>query len=114
MKVNYMKMIMAKGVFKMKPVRKLCGLCLKVQGAVQSCNPWHGPHSPAWAQAEITLIKMSFCHRSPLFLTPSLLIHPLMCASADGSNILTGTQDEIALKKKRAIFKMALYARTFV
>lgn len=46
MKVNYMKMIMAKGVFKMKPVRKLCGLCLKVQGAVQSCNPWHGPRSP--------------------------------------------------------------------
>lgn len=46
MKVNYTKMIMAKGVFKMKPVRKLCGLCLKVQGAVQSRNPWHGPRSP--------------------------------------------------------------------
>lgn len=45
MKVNYMKMIMAKEVFKMKPVRKF-GLCLKVQGAVQSCNPWHGPRSP--------------------------------------------------------------------
>lgn len=46
MKVNYMKMIMAKEVFKMKPVRKLRGLCLKVQGAVQSHNPWHDPRSP--------------------------------------------------------------------
>lgn len=51
----------------------------------------------AWVQTEITVIKMSFCHCSPLFRAPSVLIHPLMCASADGSNILCGTRDEIAL-----------------
>ena len=39
MKVNYTKMIMAEGVFKRRLKRKLCGLCLKVQGAAQSCEP---------------------------------------------------------------------------
>lgn len=37
-----------------------------------------------------------------------------MSASADDSDILAGTRDEIAPREKGAIFKMAFYTRTFV